>query len=229
MLLEICANSFQSAINAEQAGAHRIELCSELSVGGITPSFGLLKKVLSALTIPVNILIRPRSGDFVYSQDEFDIMKRDIELCKNLGASGIVSGILTVEGNVDNLRTKALIELAKPMDFTFHRAFDELRDPLKGLEQLIDIGVDRILTSGQQSKAEKGLESIKEFLRQANNRVKIMAGAGITAQNVSKFKAIGIKEVHASASVSIDQQNGLFSLPQTVSDPEHIRALLDAL
>jgi len=229
MLLEICANSFQSAINAEQAGAHRIELCTELSVGGLSPSFGLLTKVLSALTIPVNVLIRPRSGDFVYSQYEFEIMKRDVELCKNLGASGIVSGILTAEADVDGPRTKALIELAKPMDFTFHRAFDELREPLKGLEQLIEIGAHRVLTSGQESKAAAGLESIKELLRKANNRIKIMAGSGITAQNISKFKAIGITEVHASASVPIEQYKGLFSQPQTVSDLEQIRALLDAL
>ena len=124
MKLEICANSYQSASNAEKAGAHRIELCAELAVGGITPSYGLLKKVMHDLTIPVHVLIRPRSGDFTYSDAEFQIMKENILICKELGVTGIVSGVLKLDNTIDIERTKELVAVAKPMNFTFHRAFD---------------------------------------------------------------------------------------------------------
>ena len=153
MLLEICANSYQSAINAQEAGAHRIELCSELSIGGVTPSYGLLKLVLSTLRLPVFVLIRPRSGDFIYTKSEFDTMKTDIKLCKSLGARGIVSGVLTKERTIDLLRTQELIECAGSMEFTFHRAFDIVKDPFDALEQLIEMGAHRILTSGQRERA----------------------------------------------------------------------------
>ena len=148
MILEICANSYQSAVNAEIASAHRIELCSEISVGGITPSLGLLKKVLQSLTIPVHVLIRPRSGNFTYSDKEFEIMKENIRLCKDLGCAGIVSGVLHEDNSIDLKRTKELIELSKPMSFTFHRAFDIVSKPKEALLQLIALGVHRLLTSG---------------------------------------------------------------------------------
>ncbi len=130
MLLEICANSYQSAINAEKAGANRIELCAELAVGGITPSYGLLKKVMNDLTIPVHVLVRPRSGDFTYSDAEFQILKEDILICKELGVLGIVSGVLNLDNTIDLERTKELVETAKPMNFTFHRAFDWVLNPM---------------------------------------------------------------------------------------------------
>jgi copper homeostasis protein len=123
MILEICANSYQSAVNANIAGAHRIELCSEISVGGTTPSYGLLKKVMADIDIPVHVLIRPRSGNFTYSDIEFDIMKENIRICKDLGCAGIVSGVLHEDNSIDIKRTSELIELSKPMSFTFHRAF----------------------------------------------------------------------------------------------------------
>jgi len=129
MILEICANSYQSAVNAEIAGAHRIELCSEISVGGTTPSYGLLKKVMYSLSIPVQVLIRPRSGDFHYSNAEFDIMKENILQCKELGCAGIVSGVLHADYTIDKKRTTELIELSKPLCFTFHRAFDVVANP----------------------------------------------------------------------------------------------------
>jgi copper homeostasis protein len=200
-----------------------------LSVGGITPSYGLLKQVLNNVHLPVFVLIRPRSGDFVYSEEEFNTMKLDIEICKQLGASGIVSGVLDKDGSIDMERTAELLELSRPLEFTFHRAFDELDEPHVGMEQLISLGVNRILTSGQQSSAEEGLELLKVLVEQSNNRIDIMAGAGIYAQNVSKFKMIGIKEVHASASSPTHQDSGLFYTPQTVSDPKKIKALLNAL
>ena len=155
MLLEVCANSYQSAKNAQEAGAHRIELCQELSVGGITPSYGLIEKVLNELSIPTTILIRPRSGNFVHTDDEFQIMKSNIQRCKELGAKGIVSGVLDEDNTIDIARTKELVALSKPLPFTFHRAFDEVQNPKAALEQLIDLDVVRVLTSGQQKQPKK--------------------------------------------------------------------------
>jgi copper homeostasis protein len=229
MILEICANSYQSAINAQRAGAHRIELCAELSVGGVTPSYGLVKQVCSALQIPVFVLIRPRSGDFIYSASEFNTMKADIELCKDLGAKGIVSGVLTHDGRIDVDRTRDLIELSRPLEFTFHRAFDELMDPMTGLHHLMALGVDRILTSGQQTTAVVGLELIQALLQKTTTKPIIMPGGGISSENASRFKSIGISELHASCSTELEQHSKLFTHPQTVSDPIKIKALLDAL
>lgn len=229
MTLEICANSYQSAIHAQQAGAHRIEFCSELTVGGITPSYGLLKQVLSRLKIPVFVLIRPRSGDFVYTEEEFNAMKMDIELSKDLGAQGIVSGVLTKDHHIDEVRTCELVELARPLQFTFHRAFDEIINPMEGLEQLIHMGVDRLLSSGQQSTAHQGLELLERLVEQSAHRIIVMAGSGVTPENVSDFRRIGIKEVHASASSLVEKRSGLFSIDQSTSDPIKIKSLLDAL
>ncbi|GAL00406.1 cytoplasmic copper homeostasis protein CutC [Nonlabens ulvanivorans] len=159
MLLEICAANYKSAVNAQKAGAHRIELCSELGTGGITPSYGLLKKVMEELTIPVMILIRPRSGNFVYSNADFDIMKRDIALCKELGCAGIVSGVLTTDFKIDIRSTSELIELARPLPFTFHRAFDHIKNPEQAVVDLVNLGAKRILTSGQYSKAIDGIKT----------------------------------------------------------------------
>ena len=180
MKLEICANSYQSAKNAQDAGAHRIELCSELAIGGITPNYGLLKQVAQDLTIETFVLIRPRSGNFTYSESEFQIMKCNIELCKNLGFSGIVSGVLNADNTIDLKRTKALIECSKPMQFTFHRAFDWIPNPEEALKQLIAIGAHRILTSGQQTSAEAGLETLKNLKQKANNRIIILPGGGLS-------------------------------------------------
>ncbi|WP_412561771.1 copper homeostasis protein CutC [Winogradskyella sp. MIT101101] len=229
MKLEVCANSYQSAKNAQQAGAHRIELCQELSVGGITPSYGLLKQVIEHLNIPVYVLIRPRGGNFVYSKDEFKIMKHDIEICKELGCAGIVSGVLKDDNSIDIKRTKELVELSKPLDFTFHRAFDEVKNPKEALEQLVDLGVHRVLTSGQQKNAEEGLELLKELNGIANGRITILAGGGVNSENAIKFKQAGLKEIHASASTTIEQENFMFFTNLTVSDPQRIKAILDAI
>lgn len=229
MLLEICANSFQSAKNAQTTGAQRIELCEELSVGGLTPSYGLLKKVIAELTIPVFVLIRPRSGDFVYTESEFDIMKQDISLCKELGVQGIVSGVLNKNKTIDVVRTKELVERSRPLPFTFHRAFDELDNPVQGLNQLIELGVDRVLTSGQESSAVDGLPLLTQLNEIARGRLTILPGGGINAKNAAIFKTKGFNEIHASASVQIPQDQGLFSAPQTVSDLKTIKAIRDAL
>ncbi|MHA7841874.1 MAG: copper homeostasis protein CutC [Winogradskyella sp.] len=229
MKLEICANSYQSAKNACDAGAHRIELCQELSVGGITPSFGLLKKVIEELDIPVFVLIRPRSGNFVYTDDEFQIIKNDIQFCKDLGCKGVVSGVLKPDNTLDVERTKVLIDLAKPLPFTFHRAFDEVKNPKEALLQLIELGANRVLTSGQKATAEEGLELLKELNVLAENRITILAGGGVTSKNANLFKEAGLTEVHASASTRKEEYNSMFSLPITFSDPIKIKAILDAI
>lgn len=229
MKLEICANSYQSAKNACNAGAHRIELCQEISVGGITPSYGLLKKVIEELDIPTFVLIRPRSGNLVYSDDEFQIMKTDIQLCKDLGCNGIVSGVLKPDNTLDVERTKVLIELSKPLPFTFHRAFDEVKNPKAALLQLVELGADRVLTSGQKVTAEEGLELLKELNVLAENRITILAGGGISSKNANLFKEAGLSEIHASASSTKKQDDGMFSVPMTFSDPMKIKAILDEI
>lgn len=199
MLLEICASSYQSAVNAQLAGAHRIELCSELALGGTTPSYGLIKNVLDKLTIPVNVLIRPRSGNFTYSEEEFAIMKTDIQLCKDLGCNGIVSGILNPDNTVDVFRTKELIELAKPLEFTFHRAFDWIENSFEALEQLKEIGVTRILTSGTKITAEEGIGHLLTLKEKASNTIILLPGGGINNENATLFKELGFEEIHCSA------------------------------
>lgn len=229
MKLEICANSYQSAKNAQIAGAHRIELCSELSVGGITPSYGLIKQVVDKLSIETFVLIRPRSGDFKYTDAEFEVMKKDIQLCKELGVSGIVSGVLNDDNTLDIERAKVLVELSKPLSFTFHRAFDCVPNPSETLEQLIDLGVSRILTSGQKPKAEEGLELLQQLQKQAKDRLTILAGSGINAKNAKQFKAINLLEVHASASKikKPKNENTYFeTLDVTVSDVAIIQSIL---
>lgn len=244
MTLEICACNYQSTINAQTAGAHRIELCTELSVGGLTPSYGLLKQVLRELTIPVFVLIRPRSGNFSYSEAEFEIMKHDIQLCKDLGCSvpiaiGIVSGILNSDNTVDIVRTKQLIELSKPLPFTFHRAFDWTPDPFEALEQLVDLGAERILTSGQETSAEKGLGLLKQLKEKANSRITILPGGGIDPQNAKVFRDLGFTELHASATtlnsvneppkISMNSPQFFDETVEVVSDVEKIKGILNQI
>ena len=228
MTLEICANSYQSAVNAQESGADRIELCSELSLGGITPSFGLIDKVMSALKIPVFVLIRPRSGNFNYSEDEFEIMKKDIESCKKTGCHGIVSGVLNSDNSLDLERTKELIELSKPLSFTFHRAFDCVPNPTQALEQLIKLGTDRILTSGQENTAEKGLKLLRKLNEISRNRIIILPGSGINADNVNQFREAGFNEIHSSASKNLDEnsESTPFDKTQTESNCDIIKSML---
>ena len=231
MILEICANSYQSAVNAEIAGAHRIELCSEISVGGTTPSYGLLKKVMADIDIPVQVLIRPRSGDFHYSDEEFDIMKENILQCKDLGCAGIVSGVLHEDYTIDKKRTSELIELSKPMSFTFHRAFDVVSKPKESLLQLLNLGVDRLLTSGQQEKAEDGIDLLIELQKLAKNKLTILPGSGINSENCIHFKNAGFTEIHSSASkiISMNTHSYFGNTPQTVSVIDTIKNILNVI
>lgn len=231
MILEICANSYQSAINAQKSGADRIEICSELSVGGVTPSYAVLKKISKEITIPIHVLIRPRSGGFYYSDDEIEIIKQDIKLCKELGFNGIVSGVLNKDNSININTTKELVELSKPLSFTFHRAFDCVSNPKQSLEDLIEIGVDRILTSGLKQKAEHGIEILKELHQLARNKIIIIPGSGINATNIHLFKENGFKEIHTSASKITSKETRYFfrNTPQTVSDIEIIKEILKVI
>lgn len=197
MIVEVCANSLESALNAQKAGADRIELCTELAVGGLTPSFGLLQLVRERISIPVNVLIRPRSGDFTYSDLEFGIMERDIEKCRELGFNGVVSGVLSKDFTLDYQRTKVLVTAAGPMHFTFHRAFDWVRDPMATLGQLEELQVDTILSSGQQKSSVRGLDLLIRLLKKSN-RSTIMPGGGVRDTNVLEFRENGFGAVHLS-------------------------------
>lgn len=200
--LEICANSLSSAKEAQLGGASRVELCQNLENGGTTPSYGQIKHVREALEIGVHVLIRPRAGDFLYSDDEFAEIKEDILYCKEAGCDGVVIGILTKDGRVDKVRMQELVDLAKPMCVVFHRAFDRCAEPLKSLEDIIELGCDRILTSGLKNSAWEGRELIKALFAQADGRIEIMPGAGIDESNVKAIiEFTGVRCVHSSAKV----------------------------
>ncbi|PID70974.1 MAG: copper homeostasis protein CutC [Flavobacteriales bacterium] len=200
MQIEICAGNLQSALNASKAGANRIELCTELSIGGLTPSYGLLEQVTRQLQIPVHVLIRPRSGNFSYSDAEFEVIKTDILHCKEKNCAAVVSGILTKENTIDISRTTELVQLAKPMKFIFHRAFDWVKNPIESLEQLIKIGVNGILSSGGHKTAYGGIDELKKWHTYANHKMEIIPGGGINADNIKHFKTAGFDIVHSSAS-----------------------------
>ena len=196
MIIEVCAESYEHALKAEKAGADRIELCKDLHLDGLTPDYESAKKTIDSLNIPVFILIRPTEGDFIYSNEEFELMKRDIIKFKEMGCKGIVSGVLNDDNSIDIERTKELVELSRPLEFTFHRAFDLVSDPFEEIENLIEIGVTRILTSGQKHKAIEGLELLEEFKNISKNRILIMPGCGISNMNFMKFNSFN--EIHGS-------------------------------
>ena len=196
-IIEICLESVESVIAAEKGGADRVELCSDLFEGGLTPTIGTVKTALRKSNIKINAMIRSRGGDFCYSDEEFEVMKEDIKAFKETGINGIVFGILTPEGDVDVKRSKEIIELARPLAVTFHRAFDMTRDPYKSLEELIELGVDRVLTSGQEATVPEGADLLEELVQIAGDRIIVMPGCGITERNFPKLRAkIKAKEYH---------------------------------
>lgn len=199
MTIEICTNGLQSCINAEKGGANRVELCDNLFEGGTTPSWATIQLAKKYLSIPIFVMIRPRGGDFCYSDLEFEIMQLDIENCKKIGVEGVVLGILNIDGTIDKSRTQQLVELARPMKVTFHRAFDMCENHEQALTDLIEIGVDNLLTSGGQNKAVDGLELLQKLVKKAENRIEIMVGSGVRPNNVEQFKSIGITNFHLSA------------------------------
>jgi len=198
--LEVIGFNIVSCINAENAGAHRIELCDNPEEGGTTPSYGFIKAAREKLQIDLYPIIRPRGGDFLYSDAEFEMMKADIKICKDLDCDGVVIGMLHANGSVDKERCKELVELAYPLGVTFHRAFDRVNDASKALEDIIEIGCERILTSGLQPFAMNGAELIFSLIKQADERIIIMPGSGVRKDNIVKLvKKTGAIEFHTSA------------------------------
>ncbi len=205
ILIEACVNSVVSAVEAEKGGAHRVELCDNLLEGGTTPSAASIQLAGKVLSIDLNVIVRPRGGDFCYSDIEFDVMKSDILAAKELGANGVVIGILDVDGRVDTKRTGELIDIARPMSVTFHRAFDMTADPFQALHDLIDLKVDRILTSGQKNTAEEGIALISDLMKEAGEDIIIMPGCGITPENIEKLaEQTGAKEFHVFAMKKVE-------------------------
>ena len=204
-LLEICANSVKSCVEAQKGGAYRVELCAGIPEGGTTPSYGDIILARQLLNIKLNVIIRPRGGDFLYDDLEHKIMLQDIKNAVNLGADGVVFGCLTADGDIDIKRNKELIEAAGDLSVTFHRAFDMCKDPFVALEKIIELGFDRILTSGQKPKAAEGVSLLKKLVRKAGDRIIIMPGSGVNAENIAFLaKETGAKEFHLSARESIE-------------------------
>ena len=205
--LEICADSIDSALAAERGGAHRIELCSSLLEGGLTPSAGFIRRVRDRVSIGLWVMIRPRGGDFCYSEDEYIAMKEDILVARRFGANGVALGLLAEEGCVDVDRTRELVGLARPLEVTFHRAFDVSASLEKSLEDVVGAGADRILTSGGAQTALEGLEPIKSLVQAAQGRIVVMAGSGVNSQNAARLiAATGVTEVHASAKTRVESR-----------------------
>jgi len=200
MICEICVDSVAGVRAAKDAGAQRVELCADLLEGGITPSLGAIRQARKVEGIDLNVMIRPRGGDFLFDDDEFAAMWADIETSKAEGANGVVIGLLTAAGEIDVARTRELVTLARPLSVTFHRAFDVAAEPFGALETLIELGVDRVLTSGQEATVLEGLPLIVEFMKRAGDRIVIMPGGGITARNIERIVgAARPREIHFAA------------------------------
>ncbi len=242
--IEICANSVESAVNAQAGGADRVELCAGIPEGGTTPSFGTIIHARELLTTTaLNVIIRPRGGDFLYSDLELDIMYDDIRAARQVGVDGVVFGCLDAEGNVNMEVMRILIEAAGDLSVTFHRAFDMCRNPRRALEDLIELGIDRVLTSGARATAEEGIPLLKSLVDQAEDRIIIMPGCGINAGNIRKIAdGTGAKEFHFSGRSSVGSgmvfRNPSVSMGGTVhideyktevTDPGLVKAAIDAL
>lgn len=198
-ILEIATSDFETTRSAVDGGADRIELCANLSEGGTTPSYGTIYTCRDMFDVALFPIIRPRGGDFLYNNEEYEIMLHDVKLCKQSGCDGIVIGILLEDGKIDLKRTSAIIEIAYPMGVTFHRAFDRCADPFEALEQLIEIGCERILTSGQQPSVNEGMELIAELNKISDHRIVIMPGSGVRKENIELLaKKTGCAEFHSS-------------------------------
>lgn len=242
-LIEICAAHLQSALAAQEGGAKRVELCDNLYEGGTTPSYAAIKIAREKLEIGLNVMIRPRGSDFCYSDLEFELMQEDIRICKQLAADGVVFGILLPDGNIDIAKTNRLIELARPMTVTFHRAFDMTPDPFKALEEIIELGIDRILTAGQKNTVPEGIELISELVKQAGDRIIIMPGSGINEQNIKQIRdKSGAREFHLTGRKPVESRmtyrkegifmGGLPGIPEfeiNLTDEMRIREIVKSL
>ncbi len=230
-ILEIACFSMESALIAENAGADRIELCDNPMEGGTTPSYGTLKIAITQLKIPIHPIIRPRGGHFVYTVTEIEIMKEDIRLCKNLGYEGVVFGLLQKDGSINSELTEALVELAYPMEVTFHRAFDRCKDPFAALETLIACGCTRVLTSGQQPDVNNASTFIRQLIDKSEHRIGILPGSGIKSDRFEKLiEETQVNEYHASARVLLEEpyfvpESMEETLYQTLVSEQEVQAL----
>ncbi|MBT5707323.1 MAG: copper homeostasis protein CutC [Verrucomicrobia bacterium] len=229
---EICINSPESAVAAQNAGADRVELCANLLEGGTTPSIGAVQTARSRVNIGLHVIVRPRGGDFLFNDFEIETMKQDIEAMKQIGVDGIVLGSLTQDGEIDVPQTRALIERARPLSVTFHRAFDMCHDPIQSLETLIELGVDRLLTSGQEESVIEGIDLIRELQQRAKDRIIIMPGGGITPRNLTKLvEYTGVKEVHFAAMKTVSSEmvfrNDRVYMGGTLRPPEYESQVAD--
>jgi copper homeostasis protein len=205
VIIEVCVDSIASAVAAERGGASRVELCCDLLEGGVTPSAGMIQAARCKIRIGLQVLIRPRGGDFCYAEEEMDVMVRDILLAKNAGAEGVVLGVLQTSGHVDVPQTRRLIESARPMNVTFHRAFDMSAEPLSSLEDVCAAGADRILTSGAEQTCMQGMGTIAQLVQAARGRISIMAGGGINHKEAAAIVAgTGVREIHVGLSTSME-------------------------
>ena len=234
--LEIIGFNIESCMAAQDAGADRIELCASPGEGGTTPSYAFIKEARKKLNIDLYVMIRPRGGDFLYTNEEFEIMKNDVMACKQLGCDGIVTGILMEDGKVDKKRCKELLEYAYPLEATFHRAFDRVADPYEAMEDIIDLGFERILTSGLVPKAIDGKETLSALIKKSAERIIIMPGSGVNASNIiSIAKSTGAKEFHSSASYyaesNMKYHNSLMneSLQHIAVNKEEVKAMVELL
>jgi copper homeostasis protein len=231
-LLEVSTEGVDGLLVAQDNGADRVELCASVREGGITPSIGIVREALHRARVPVFVIVRPRWGDFLYSEAEFESMRQDVMALKDLGVPGVVTGCLTAGGEVDEQRMAELLRVAKPMSFTFHRAFDTVRDPFQALEALINHGVDRVLTSGQHGTAMEGLANIKRLGRAANGRMIVMPCGGLRAANIGQVcRETGLWELHFAAHrkecSAMTFRNPRISLGTTPQDLEYSRTVTD--
>lgn len=223
MVIEICCSSINSVKNAMNYGANRIELCQDLTNDGITPSKALLNSAIKISTLPINVLIRPRIGDFFYDSEEIKLIEDEIKNIKSLPINGIVIGVLNRKNDLPINILKKLVEMIKPLDITFHRAFDLLKNPIESMNKLSEIGFDRILTSGQSDTAEKGLKMLLELKQKANGKISIMPGGGINENNCHIFLKNGFNEIHLSAKKK-KKENKI----EPIADPEIIKKVVSS-
>lgn len=202
--IEVCVEGIDGLLAAQKAGADRVELCASLLEGGLTPSIGVVREALKLSTIPFHVIVRPRGGDFLYSEQEFQSMLRDVEALRDLGVAGVVVGCLTFDGQVDVERTRALVRAAKPLSVTFHRAFDMTRDYRQAVEDLVHCGIDRVLTSGQRRTALEGIDILKDAVTLADGRLTVMVCGGLDPRNISEvLERTGAHEAHFSAGKTV--------------------------
>lgn len=230
--IEVCIDSVASAINSEKGGADRVELCDNLFEGGTTPSAGMIEVVRKNISIGLQVMLRPRGGDFLYSKEEYEVIKSDLNIAKQSGADGVVIGFLTSDGQIDKEKTQEILEMAYPMNVTFHRAFDMTKDPFRALDDLIALGIDRVLTSGQERSAIEGMDLIADLVKRAHHKIIILAGGGVRPHNIRKLiQHTEVTECHISGRKTVPSdmlyKNYRVSMGGTLHLPEYALSVID--